>query len=159
MLVAQACRNHGSIAIILADLDKFKQVNDIYGHIIGDAALRNFAVTCQENLRSQDILGRYGGDEFVIILPDVNTSKAVELAERLRHAVKSMKLVAGERKITVTASFGIVSVQNEVSIDLVTLINYADEALYEAKKAGGNQVYVFNTKSGVELLSTDWRVN
>lgn len=150
-LLAQACRNHGSIAIILTDLDKFKQVNDIYGHIIGDAALRNFALTCQNNLRGQDIFGRYGGDEFIIILPDSNTPEAVELAERLKRAVKSMILVAGERKITVTASFGIVSMQNEVSIDFETLINYADEALYEAKKAGGNQVYVFNTKSGVEL--------
>lgn len=139
-LLAQTHRKQGPISLILADLDNFKPINDTYGHLLGDCVLRDFAMTCRKNLRAQDILGRYGGDEFVVILPGVNISEAVELAERLKRAVESMTVAAGEREIKFTASFGVAMEHEWGSISLEELIRKADEVLYEAKKAGGNCV-------------------
>lgn len=124
------------------DLDKFKPINDTYGHLSGDSVLHEFAVTCRNNLRTEDIFGRYGGDEFVIILLGLDASETVQLAERLKRAVEAMTVVTGERKIKVTASFGVVAEQAGRSISLKGLLQKADEALYEAKKAGGNRVCI-----------------
>jgi len=136
-LVAQARLKQGTIALILADLDEFKQVNDSRGHLAGDAVLEDFSLTCRKNLRAEDIFGRFGGDEFVIILPGCSREEAEALAERLRRAVASM--AAGEGDIRVTASFGVV-VDQTGSLGLDDLVRKADEALYAAKNAGGNRV-------------------
>jgi diguanylate cyclase (GGDEF)-like protein len=139
-LLVQARQKKDAISLILVDLDDFKPVNDTYGHLAGDAVLHEFALTCRKNLRAQDIFGRYGGDEFVIILPGVNAAEAAQLAERLKRAVESMTVMAGERNIKVTASFGVVTEQEWGPISLEELVQKADEALYEAKKAGENFV-------------------
>ncbi|MDR3589770.1 MAG: diguanylate cyclase [Negativicutes bacterium] len=140
VLLQHMRQKQGSISLILADLDNFKMVNDTFGHLAGDTALQEFALTCQANLRAQDIFGRYGGDEFVIILPDITTAATMELAERLRRAVESMTVLPGEENLKVTASFGVIAQQEGISVNLQELIGKADKALYEAKKTGGNRV-------------------
>ncbi len=139
-LMAQARLKKGTVALILADLDEFKQVNDSYGHLAGDAVLEHFSLTCRKNLRVEDIFGRFGGDEFVIILPGCSKAEAEALAERLRRAVAAM--AAGEGGIRVTASFG-VAVYQAGTLGLDGLVRMADEALYTAKNAGGNRVGVY----------------
>lgn len=140
-LLSQTRRKQGSISLIIADMDDFKLVNDTYGHLTGDAVLREFVQTCQKNLRIQDIFGRYGGDEFVIILPDVNTTEADELTERLKRAVESMMVVVGKQKIKVTASFGVATEQEGETNSLDELIQKADESLYEVKKARRDRIF------------------
>ncbi|VBB08656.1 nucleotide cyclase [Lucifera butyrica] len=146
-LLSQARWQQGVISLIIMDMDNFKLINDTHGHRSGDAVLAQFALTCQQNLRVQDIFGRYGGDEFVIILPGMNRSGAVELAERLKRAVESMTVEAGEKKIKITASFGVVTEQQGSTVHLEEIIEKADQALYKAKKAGGNGVCILDNSN------------
>lgn len=142
-LVAQARRNNSPISLILADLDDFKLVNDTHGHLSGDLVLADFADICRRNLRAEDIFGRYGGDEFVIILPGVDKAGAAALAERLRHAVEAMAVAQGDNIVSVTASFGVITAGDGEALSLDDLVRKADAMMYEAKEAGGNRVYVY----------------
>lgn len=141
-LVAQARRNNNPLSLILADLDDFKIVNDTNGHISGDAVLADFAATCRGNLRPEDIFGRYGGDEFVIILPGVDKAGAAALAERLRQAVEAMAVADGDTLVSVTASFGVITARGGEADSLDDLVRKADTMMYEAKEAGGNRILV-----------------
>lgn len=141
-LVAQARENNNPISLILADLDDFKLVNDTLGHLSGDSVLADFAHTCRSNLRAEDIFGRYGGDEFVIILPGVDKAGAAALAERLRQAVEAMTVADGDKTVSVTASFGVITADGGEELSLDDLVRKADTMMYEAKSAGGNRVYV-----------------
>ncbi len=121
--------------IILVDVDHFKSINDTYGHLAGDKVLKMVAFVLKTNLRAKDIIGRYGGEEFLIILNDIEMYKAVEIAERLRKEIeKNVKI--GDRVIT--ASFGVSCVKENDTIE--SLIERADKALYLAKRSGRNQV-------------------
>ncbi len=142
-LVEKARSKQGVISLILLDLDDFKKINDTYGHIAGDYVLREFVQTCRKKLRAQDVFGRYGGDEFVIILPDLVSASVIDLAKRLQQAVEKMTVMVNEQEIRVTASFGVVTEQVRESTRLEQLAGKADQALYEAKNAGGNQVQVY----------------
>lgn len=141
-LVAHARQNNNPLSLILADLDDFKLVNDTHGHISGDKVLADFADTCRRSLRAEDIFGRYGGDEFVIILPGVDKAGATALAERLRQAVEAMAVADGDEIVSVTASFGVITAQGGEALSLDDLVRKADTMLYEAKYAGGNRVCV-----------------
>ncbi len=142
-LVAHAHENNNPISLILADLDDFKIVNDTHGHLSGDTVLADFAAVCRSHLRAEDIFGRYGGDEFVIILPGADKAGAGELAERIRQAVESMAVGDGESAVSVTASFGVITVRGEEALSLDDLVRKADAMMYEAKYAGGNRVFVY----------------
>lgn len=139
-LLAQTRREKGVLSLILVDLDDFKQINDTCGHVSGDAVLEAFADTCRRSLRAEDIFGRYGGDEFIVILPGVDKAEAAEVAERIGRAVAAMT-AGGEHKVS--ASFGVMAARGEEAAELIELVRQADEALYAAKSAGGNRVCVY----------------
>jgi len=128
-------------SIIMLDIDHFKHYNDNYGHLSGDAALRNIAIAITENIRPNDMAARYGGEEFMVLLPDTNIEKANIIAERLRTAVKSKKIRAEDNSQlpSLTASFGVATILDNLS--LIDLICNADSALYKAKENGRDCIY------------------
>ena len=137
--ISRAERFGGTLALILADLDNFKQVNDRFGHQAGDEVLRSFADILRETVRDIDVAARYGGEEFAILLPQTDIGGAEALAERLREAVESRAMAeVADGPVTVTSSFGVASFP-EASTGL-GLFAAADEALYRAKRAGKNCV-------------------
>ncbi len=125
-------------ALIMVDIDHFKNINDTYGHLCGDKVLKAVAETLKLNLRARDIIGRYGGEEFGIILPGVNLAQAVSIAERLRKAVEGITIDCNGVPIKVTISLGVATMKD--GLDEEKLISLADEALYLAKRSGRNRV-------------------
>jgi diguanylate cyclase (GGDEF)-like protein/PAS domain S-box-containing protein len=130
--------NHPLSAIML-DIDDFKKVNDSYGHPVGDQVLHAVANGCIRHLRDIDIVGRYGGDEFTVLLPETESAPACEVAERLRRWIASGPIVTQPRPIRITTSFGVAEVTKEVR-GLDKLLENADTALYKAKESGKNRV-------------------
>ena len=126
------------LSAIMIDIDDFKQVNDTYGHLIGDQALLNLVKTLRENVRNIDLIGRYGGDEFLILLLETDLTMAYPIAERLRRTVSQAILPTEKGPVAITISLGVAQVEPGVE-DLATLISYADQAMYEAKENGRNQ--------------------
>jgi diguanylate cyclase (GGDEF)-like protein len=137
--VRRAIRYRRSLSAIMLDIDHFKRANDTYGHSVGDQILQAVAERCRQELRSVDVVGRYGGDEFVILLPENDLSAAKQVAERLRKSIAQRKLDTARGSATVTASLG-VSAMNGKQTTLEDLLSRADQALYAAKQNGRNQV-------------------
>jgi diguanylate cyclase (GGDEF)-like protein len=136
--MARAQRTGGPCSVAIIDLDFFKRINDQFGHPIGDEVLRTFAITLSANLRAIDKLGRYGGEEFLLILPDTTKHEAVQTLDRLRSIVSEVDWATLSEMINVTMSGGISEVRQEDSpADILTR---ADVALYRAKDAGRNRV-------------------
>ncbi|MDH5464634.1 MAG: GGDEF domain-containing protein, partial [Thiovulaceae bacterium] len=131
-----AARRYGDgFGVIILDLDKFKLINDSYGHLAGDVVLKSVSKVIQNRLRNSDVFARWGGEEFIVLLPSTDIDEAAELAEDLRLSIESFEI---EKVGTITCSFGVTHWRegdNEKS-----LISRADEALYEAKKSGRNKV-------------------
>jgi diguanylate cyclase (GGDEF)-like protein/PAS domain S-box-containing protein len=132
----RAKRYNASLSVLIMDLDYFKDVNDTHGHLIGDKVLVSVASSIIKTTRSTDIAGRYGGEEFCMILPSTDAEKAYITAEKLRTAI-SMNRHEGDFEFTITCSIGITEMDPNDS-DLLHLIRRADEALYLAKDAGRN---------------------
>lgn len=130
------------VSIILIDVDYFKEINDKYGHLVGDEVLKRIVKIFIENLRNTDTIIRYGGEEFLIFLPHTTLSKACQIAERLRKTVENTVFEIDGHRIKVTISAGVVSTknQNKRKKSLKSLIKKADSLLYFAKKKGRNQV-------------------
>lgn len=127
-------------AVMVLDIDHFKKVNDSYGHLVGDAALKSLADIMQHNLRPHDLLVRYGGEEFAILLPDTALVEAKSIAERLRKMVAANEVVSHGVAFKITVSSGIASI-DEVG-QLETSFAQADQALYRAKEGGRNRVEI-----------------
>ena len=136
--MARAQRTGVACSVAIIDLDFFKKINDQFGHPVGDEALRIFALTLFANLRTIDKLGRYGGEEFLLILPDTANDQAVRTLDRLRSIVSEMDWSATLGSMKLTMSAGICSVRQEDSAD--DILVRADAALYRAKDAGRNRV-------------------
>ena len=134
-LTEQASRSNSSVALIVCDLDRFKEVNDAHGHERGDRVLRETANTMRSALRSFELIYRYGGEEFVVILPGATLGDAGRTAERVRVAVAAARPGA----LSMTLSAGVSATVGSAT-DLVTLFNAADKALYQAKREGRNRV-------------------
>lgn len=132
-------RNRIPMSIIMCDIDKFKLVNDTYGHNIGDKVIKTFSKTLTNSVREEDILARWGGEEFVVLLPNTNAHQAMALAERVRQRVENLSLTAGDARLTFTASFGVAQLTKERP-DIEEAIRQADIALYNAKNSGRNRV-------------------
>jgi diguanylate cyclase (GGDEF)-like protein len=145
--LALAHRQHSPLAAVMLDIDHFKQVNDVHGHHVGDQVIRAVARRLAHGARATDILGRYGGEEFALILPDTHTEGAAILAERLRAAVADRTVDTDAGPLTVTVSIGVAQ-QTAEHTDVETLLNVADAALYRAKRAGRNQVAVADAPDG-----------
>lgn len=135
---ARMTRADGRLSFIMADVDHFKKVNDAYGHNVGDRLLQEVARAIASQCRAADFPGRYGGEEFAIIVPDEAASETAHLAERCRRAVQSARLPAAPESAVATASFGVADATGLPSPE--ALVQSADEALYEAKSAGRNTV-------------------
>jgi diguanylate cyclase (GGDEF)-like protein len=138
--LARQKRHGGSIAIAMIDLDHFKRINDEYGHQIGDQTLRAAAEAMTRCTRRYDAVGRFGGEEFLIILPGCDKMNALSHAERVRAAVSNLTVKVPGRFLTVTASVGVATVLAGSDIDSCLLIRAADTALYRAKNNGRNCV-------------------
>ena len=141
--VAIAERSGQPLAMVVADLDLFKRINDEYGHTVGDRALIHAARSLAASIREVDHLGRYGGEEFVVLLPNCDEGNARIAAERCRKALSAEPVKTEQAELTLNGSFGVASVRgNKINSD--ELFRRADQALYEAKEAGRNQVMVAN---------------
>jgi diguanylate cyclase (GGDEF)-like protein len=136
--LSRAIRLEAPLAFVLADVDHFKSVNDEFGHPAGDAVLRKVAALFTEALREIDVAGRWGGEEFALILPGTDLEGGLQLAERLRAALATRPLRVDQAEIRVTASFGVASFPEHVSERAI--VAAADAALYEAKRSGRNRV-------------------
>jgi two-component system, cell cycle response regulator len=144
----RATREPQAFSILMVDLDRFKQINDTYGHQAGDAILREAATRMKATVRCYDSVGRYGGEEFLIVLPGCNTVGAVALSERIRQNMAATPFSIGDREITVTCSIGCASQPAGGPCDADSLIKLADCALYGAKDNGRNR-----TESANALLA------
>jgi diguanylate cyclase (GGDEF)-like protein len=130
---------------LMIDIDYFKNYNDRYGHIVGDAILRELSRTIQENIRQIDLIGRYGGEEFSIILSETDKEAAKFAAERIRQAIETKRIRAYDEELKITVSIGI-STYPDDGKDIETLIDRADSALYRAKETGRNRICAYGHK-------------
>ncbi|CAM8626117.1 diguanylate cyclase AdrA [Comamonadaceae bacterium] len=138
--LAQARRSGKPVSILMLDVDHFKSINDTYGHLTGDRVLRHLAAGLRNRLREQDMAGRWGGEEFLVVLPDTDAGGAVALADHLRADVESAGWSTPDgRSISLTVSIGVHTCDSAPEV-LDTVISAADEALYRAKQAGRNRV-------------------
>lgn len=138
----RAGRNRETLSCLMIDLDHFKQINDTYGHKFGDVILEAMAQRLQGLIRETDIFGRYGGEEFLIVLPNTNLEGAVKLAEKLRAGLEAEKFTHEFFSLMVTASFGVASSEDADVITADHLLQLSDRALYKAKESGRNRVCV-----------------
>lgn len=138
-------RKEGVFSVILADIDHFKKINDTYGHATGDQVLREVAARMKASLRSYDIAGRYGGEEFLVIVPDADEESAVHVAEKIRKAVCSTPIESLGCGRTATISLGVSASSAGISAD--ALLSSADTALYQAKSLGRNRVHAASAYS------------
>ena len=125
--------------MLLADVDHFKQVNDTYGHLTGDAVLRTLAAEMRQQVRESDLVGRFGGEEFAILLSGTTAEEACRVAERIRRGVGVVRVLTKDMIVGVTVSIG-VAVLGSHGGDLGELLDAADLALYRAKRAGRDRV-------------------
>jgi len=125
-------------SIMMLDIDYFKKINDTYGHLAGDFVLKEFVKIIKNKIRSSDILGRFGGEEFILILPNTKVSGALKLAMRIKDEVENYVFEYGKEKIKITTSIGITSVSLNDSVE--SLLERVDEALYDAKRKGRNRI-------------------
>jgi diguanylate cyclase (GGDEF)-like protein len=144
--ILRARRYSRSLSILMIDIDFFKKYNDTFGHLMGDQALRKVASVLEDKLRRADILCRYGGEEFVVILPEINLKNATIVAEKLRKAIINKMKYDDHQSKTITISVGVASFP-ENSTDEEIILGMADQALYQAKESGRNKVCVFAKKS------------
>jgi diguanylate cyclase (GGDEF)-like protein len=136
---ARAHRMNRAFCCMMLDLDHFKEVNDTYGHLVGDQVLREFARRCKNSVREVDLVGRYGGEELIILLPETDGKTAMQVAERLRKSIAAAPIRIEDIEIAMTASIG-VAAKDENTSQLDTLIARADQAMYIAKHKGRNRV-------------------
>jgi diguanylate cyclase (GGDEF)-like protein len=151
--LARSERYGRPLAVGLIDLDHFKQVNDVYGHAVGDIVLNHVATLLRREIRAVDVLGRYGGEEFVLILPETSVDDAGVVAEKLRRAVAAVPVARDEGDaMSITVSIGVAG-SSSASMTLDRLIRDADAALYAAKSLGRDQVYLFREKDPDRLIA------
>jgi two-component system, cell cycle response regulator len=150
--LARSARQHTPTGIIIADVDHFKRVNDQHGHLAGDAVLREVALRLRSSVRPYDSVGRYGGEEFLIVLPGCTSEVAAQTAERVRSEFNEHPLVTPEGSFNITLSFGVSSCPGGIACDADNVIREADQALYQAKDGGRNRVETFaNIDAGIDL--------
>jgi diguanylate cyclase (GGDEF)-like protein len=141
--VERASRYGKPLAVAFIDIDRFKPINDTYGHNSGDAVLRQIANRVSENIRASDVFGRYGGEEFMLVLPETTADEAIILAEQLRTLVMQEPLViAGDQRLQVTVSIGIAGGRG-AQLQADSLVDQADAAMYAAKSLGRNRTYLY----------------
>src|SRR5580693_7606260 len=155
--VARAVRTESPLAIAMLDIDKFKAVNDTYGHLVGDQVLKEIANTLNTLLRDYDLAGRFGGEEFSLLLPQTRAVDAFRIAERLRASIASLSIIApgatGGERVQVTVSIGVAALDSGSKRELPELVAAADAAMYRAKAGGRDQVQMISTTRGLSAAS------
>lgn len=132
-------------ALIFLDIDNFKKVNDTYGHLAGDMVLKEVAALLKQHTRDADFVGRWGGEEMVVLLLGAGEKEGAQKAEELRKALTTKEILVKDSEILrVTASFGVAAYEEDSAGDPEMWVEFADRALYEAKRTGKNRVYTFN---------------
>jgi diguanylate cyclase (GGDEF)-like protein len=158
--VARAVRTNTPLAVAMVDIDRFKTINDMYGHLLGDQVLREIARTLTGVLRDYDRVGRFGGEEFSVLLPQTKATEAFRVAERMRSNIAGMSVIApgaGAERVHVTASIGVAALDAGSNRTLPELLAAADAALYRAKRCGRDQVQMISTTRGLSAVSsTPW---
>lgn len=133
-------RRHGEpMSVVIGDLDHFKRVNDEFGHAVGDDVLRAVGERMRRNLRTEDLAVRWGGEEFLLLLPATDRNHAIQVADKIRIAIADRPIGCNGREVPVTISFGVAQLEDNEEVS--ELVRRADDAMYRAKKAGRNQVY------------------
>jgi len=135
----RSMRHKTNLSFLMLDLDHFKEKNDKFGHLVGDVILKQVAAMLSENLREIDIIGRYGGEEFSIVLSGIGREGAMQVAERIRQNIEAAVFKAYDEVVSTTVSIG-VSVFPDDGVDVNSLIESADKALYKAKESGRNKI-------------------
>jgi diguanylate cyclase (GGDEF)-like protein len=155
--VTRAVRTQSPLAIAMVDIDKFKAVNDTYGHLAGDQVLKEIANTLSTMLRDYDLAGRFGGEEFSLLLPQTRAVDAFRIAERVRASIAGLSIIApgatGGERVQVTVSIGVAALDSGSKRELSELVAAADAALYRAKAGGRDQVQMISTTRGLSAIS------
>ena len=155
--VIRAVRTRSPMAIAILDLDKFKSINDTYGHLTGDQVLKEIANTLNAMLRDYDLAGRFGGEEFSLLLPQTRAVDAFRIAERVRANIAGLSIIApgatGGELVHVTVSIGVAALDSGSRRELSELLSAADAALYRAKAGGRDQVQMISTTRGLSAVS------
>ncbi len=138
----RAQRYEARLAFVMIDIDTFKSFNDNYGHLLGDRILYEVAQILRENLRIHDMVGRYGGEEFALLMPETGMQGALVVAERYRKRIEEFVLIEDEKELKITISLGVAAYPHPDINNVDDIIRYADNALYQAKKNGRNRVEV-----------------
>ena len=151
--VRRAVRTDSPLAVAIIDLDSFTLVNDAYGHVFGDEVLRQVGQCLQASLREYDLAGRFGGGEFVMLLPKTRSPDAARIAERVRSHIARLPIATpGGEPVRVTASIGVASLDAGARRELTELLAAADAALYRAKASGRDQVQMISTSRGLTAV-------
>jgi two-component system cell cycle response regulator len=143
--LARAEREGGPVAVIMLDLDHFKRINDTFGHVAGDEVLRETARRMKATVRVYDTVGRYGGEEFIVVLPGADALVASRVAQRLRVQLSAGGMRTPEGEVPVTASLGVAACEAGAMVSPEELIRRADGALYRAKTSGRDRVVTAGT--------------
>jgi diguanylate cyclase (GGDEF)-like protein len=155
--VTRAVRTRSPLAIAMVDIDKFKVINDTYGHLVGDQVLKEIANTLNTLLRDYDLAGRFGGEEFSLLLPQTRAVDAFRIAERVRANIAGLSVIApgatGGERVQVTVSIGVAALDSGSKRELSELMAAADAALYRAKAGGRDQVQMISTTRGLSAVS------
>ncbi|MFQ5738987.1 MAG: GGDEF domain-containing protein [Acidobacteriota bacterium] len=154
LLLSISERDETALALIMLDIDRFKLVNDRNSHLFGSYVLKEVAGILRTSTRKSDVVGRYGGDEFVICLPRTGADEAVAITERIRQCIEREEFRHGRYRAQVTVSLGVAEIRDGTSDDVVRLIESADRALYQAKAAGRNRVVLWN---GQPVVESQWQ--
>jgi diguanylate cyclase (GGDEF)-like protein len=155
--VARAVRTQTPLAIALLDIDKFKGINDTYGHMVGDQVIKEIARTLTSLLRDYDLAGRFGGEEFSLLLPQTRAVDAFRIAERVRANIANLSIIApgatGGERVQVTVSVGVAALDSGSKREYADMMAAADAALYRAKAGGRDQVQMISTTRGLSAIS------
>jgi diguanylate cyclase (GGDEF)-like protein len=155
--VARAVRTKSPLAVALLDIDRFKVINDTYGHLVGDQVIKEIAHTLNDMLRDYDLAGRFGGEEFSLLLPQTRAVDAFRIAERVRATIAGLSIIApgatGGERVHVTVSIGVAALDSGSERKLAELMAAADAALYRAKSGGRDQVQMISTTRGLSAIS------
>ena len=159
--VVRAVRTRTPLAVALLDIDRFKVINDTYGHLTGDEVLKEIAHTLNTLLRDYDLAGRFGGEEFALLLPHTRAVDAFRIAERVRSAISGLCIIApgatGGERVHVTVSIGVAALDSGSKREYAELMAAADAALYRAKACGRDQVQMISTTRGLSAVSSTSR--